>query len=149
MSDPVRRGLPVERGILEELALSPEVLWHFRQQWSEKAKNQLNELITFDLDDITSPTPFHEEKDAYQDDHDCWACKRADQTDAESMMVEVGENPPLHFEWSWKDCEHMRSPGKWMQEPVPRVDIDPLGTDIIDDDDPGKEPTSRKEDFGF
>ena len=144
MSNSVRCGLPAEKGTLEKLALSPDILWHFRQQWSEKAKNQLNELITFDLDDFVSQNPFREEKDACQDDHDCWACNRADRSDVDSMTVEVGESPPLHFEWSWNECESMRTPGRWMQEPISNMALDPVGTNIINADDPGKDQIREK-----
>lgn len=145
MSNLVRGGMPVKKGTIERLALSPDVLWHFQQQWGEKAKNQLNELIAFDLDDFISQNPSHEEEEAPKDNHACWACKTADRSDTESIKVEVGESPPLHFEWSWEDCEHMKKPGRWMQEPISDMDIDLVATDTIDDDDPCKDQFREQE----
>ena len=145
MSNLVRRGMTVEKRNLETLALSAEILCHFQQQWSQKAKNQLNELITFDFDEFISQYPIHEETEARKDHHACWACKRADHSDIKSKVAEVGESPPRQFKWSWEDCERMSEPGRWMQEPISDMDIDPVATDAIDDDDPCKDQFREKE----
>ena len=145
MSDGIRDGSSIKKGSLERLALSPEVLWHFEQQWSEKAKNQLNELITFDLDEFISQYPLHEETEVQKDSHACWACKRVDSSDKDSIMAEAGDSPPLRFEWSWEDCVQMRTPGRWLQEPISPMAIDPVATDTIDDGNPCNDQLRKKE----
>ena len=145
MNNLVRGGSANKKGTLERLALSAELLWHLRPYWSEKVKNQLNELITFDLDNFITQNPPPEEMAAYKDNHACWACKRVDPSDKESIKAAAGESPPLHFEWSWEDCEHMRTPGRWMQEPISRIAIDPITSNTIDDDDPCKAQLREKE----
>ena len=145
MSNLVRAVMPVKKRALKKFALSPDILWQFQQQWGEKAKNQLNELIAFDSDDFISQNPPHDEKEASRDNHACWACKTADLSDTESTMVEVGGSPPLQFEWSWEDCENMNKPGRWMQEPISDMAIDLAATDTIDDDDPCKDQLREEE----
>ena len=145
MYELVRGSSSIRKESLERLALSAEILWQFKQHWSEKAKNQLNELITFDLDDFISQYPFQEEMELHRDDHACWACKRADQSDKDSMIAEAGDSPPLHFEWSWEDCGRMRERELWMQAPISSMAIDPVAKDTNENDNPCKDQLREQE----
>ncbi|KAL8790270.1 MAG: hypothetical protein Q9195_006428 [Heterodermia aff. obscurata] len=60
-------------------------------------------------------------------------------------VAEFGESPPREFEWSWEDCENMKKPGRWMQEPISNMDIDPVATDTIDDDNPCEDQLQEQE----